>query len=113
MKYIIVTMAVSTAVFWLIPLILWVCAAFLKKRNPAPRKYEKMDPEGNLCGIFNLIGGFLVFELLSFLIAWSTKSVILNIILHIPALFAALWCAQWLCPYVVNPIVHFFVHPKE
>ncbi|MCM1507878.1 MAG: hypothetical protein NC177_12200 [Ruminococcus flavefaciens] len=83
--YIIVTMIISMTVFWGIILITLMYGYIIKKRDTQPNSYEKSDLHGNLCFIFNLFGGFLLFEVFSFVIAVFTKSVVFNIILHFPA----------------------------
>lgn len=79
--YIIATMIISTAVFWGIMLIALIYGYILEKSDTQ----GKSNLHGTLCFIFNLFGGFLLFELFSFAIAVFVGSVVFNIILHFPA----------------------------
>lgn len=107
--YIIATMIISTAVFWIIILTAIIYGYILKKRDTHQNKYEKFDLYGTLCFIFNLLGGFLLFELLSLAIAVFVGSVIFNIILHFPAWYIAMWTAERIFPHIVNRLVGIFV----
>lgn len=107
--YIILTMIISTAVFWIIIFTFLIYGYIIKKRDTGKNKYEESDLYGTLCFIFNLIGGFLLFELFSLAIAVFVRSVIFNIILHFPAWYIAMWTAERVFPHIVNPVVEIFV----
>lgn len=110
MKYhIILTMIISTFLFWIIFFITFVYGHILQKRSIKQYSYEENDLYGKLCLIFNLFGGFLLFELFSFLIAVFIKSIILNIILHFPAWYISIWTAHRILPHIVNYIIEIFV----
>lgn len=111
--YIIATMVISTAVFWIIIFISLIYGYAIKKRDTRQNKYEKIDLYGTLCFIFNLLGGFLLFELFSFVIALFIESIIFNIILHFPAWYIAMWTAERIFPHIVNRLVGIFVDSGE
>ncbi|MCM1132585.1 MAG: hypothetical protein NC340_03845 [Ruminococcus flavefaciens] len=111
--YIIATMIISTAVFWGIILTALICGYIIKKRDTRQDSYEKSDLHGTLCFIFNLLGGFLLFELFSLTIAVFTGSAVFNIILHFPAWYVAMWTAERIFPHIVNPLVGIFVGDDE
>lgn len=107
--YIIATMIISTAVFWGIMLIALIYGYILKRSDTQ----EKSDLHGNLCFIFNLFGGFLLFELFSLAIAVFVGSVVFNIILHFPAWYVAMWTAERIFPHIVNPLIEIFIDADE
>lgn len=107
--YIIATMIISTVVFWIIIFIVLIYGYILNKRNIKQNRYEKDDLYGTLCFIFNLFGGFLLFELFSFAIAVFASSIILNIILHFPAWYITMWTAERIFPHIVNRLVGIFI----
>lgn len=107
--YIIATMIISTVVFWIIFFTAFIYGYILKKRDTQQDNCEKSDLYGTLCFIFNLLCGFLSFEIFSFAIAVFIKSIILNIILHFPAWYIAMQAAERIFPHIVNPVVEIFV----
>ncbi len=109
--YIIITMIISTVIFWLIMLVAFIYALSLKKRDYD--NYKDNDLYGRLCMLFNLICGFLLFEVFSFSIGVYIKSIIMNIILHFPAWYVSMWTAQWIFPRIVNRLVGVFVKPDK
>ncbi len=111
--YIAATMVISTIVFWIIFFIVLIYGYVLKKRDPERNMYGKSDLYGTLCFIFNLSGGFVLFELFSFVIAVFAESIPLNIVLHIPAWYISMWAAQWILPHIVNRIVELFIECDE
>ncbi len=111
--YIITTMIISTVIFWTIMLVTFVYALFLRKRDSGYDSDKDNDLYGRLCMIFNLICGFLLFEVFSFIVAVCIKSIIMNVILHFPAWYVSMWTAQWIFPHIVNRIVEVFVKPDK
>lgn len=107
--YIIATMIISTAVFWGIILIALIYGYILKRSDTQ----EKSDLHETLCFIFNLFGGFLLFELFSLAIAVFVGSVVFNIILHFPAWYVAMWTAERIFPHIVNPLIEIFIDADE
>ena len=108
--YTIATMAVSTAVFWLPALILGIRSKRRSQQQTVPYNVQSPDLADILREILNLFCGFLLFALFSFLIAKLTRSVILSIVLHLPAWWISLWCAHRVFPRAVNPLVDHFTH---
>lgn len=111
--YIILTMIISTILFWIIFFITFMYGYILQKRSIEQYSYEEDDLYGKLCLIFNLLGGFLLFELFSFVIAVFIKSIILNVILHFPAWYISMWTAHRILPHIVNRLVEIFVDSDE
>jgi len=85
----------------------------MKKREIERDNNKENDLYGKLCFTFNLLAGFIMFELFSFVIAAFIKSIILNVILHFPAWFISMWAAQWIFPHIVDRIVEIFVKPDK
>lgn len=81
-----------------------------KKRNVT---YGKMDRFGSICSVANLLCGFILFEIISFVIATSIKNIIVIILLHIVAWWGALWIAHRILPHIVNRIVSIFINPND
>ena len=81
-----ITMTISSIVFWVIMLITYIYAVYDRKKSSYIINDYKSDKYGKLCVIFNLIGGFIVFEIFSFAIACFCKLITLNIIIHIYSL---------------------------
>lgn len=90
---------------------IYIYAVYDRKKSSDNIKNYKSDKYGNLCVIFNLIGGFIVFEIFSFAIACFCKLITLNIIIHIPIWWLSMWIAQRILPHVINRIIGIFIKP--
>lgn len=101
---IIFTLIISSAVFWSIILIGCIAGLIEIKKHPLKHGNMAKDKYGTLCMILNLTGGFVLFEILSCFIAFHIKSIMLIIILHIPAWWISAWTAHRILPHLMNRI---------
>ena len=79
MNRIIITMLISSGIFWLICLSAFIYALISKKKNSFKTNADKNSVlYGNLCAVFNLLAGSLLFELFSFITALSAVPISKN-----------------------------------
>ena len=104
------TMLISSGIFWLIFLSAFIHGLIAKKKSAFGTNADKKSVlYGNLCAVSNLLAGFLLFELFSFIVAVSGVPIIINIVLHILAWYVSMYAAHRYFPRVINRIVELFV----
>lgn len=110
---IIFTLIISSAAFWSIIFIGCIAGLIERKKHPLKHGNPAKDKHGTLCMILNLTGGFMLFETLSLLIVLNIRSIILIIILHIPAWWISAWTAHRILPHLMNRIADILSDKKN
>lgn len=113
MKTVLLSVGVSSLIFWGIIAVAFVFNRMEQKKHPLSSGHEVKDKYGDVCAVCNLLSGFVMFAVCSAGIAVLTEHFILSVVLHAVTWYLSGICMERFFPHINNRLVALFIRPDN